>query len=94
MVVASWVAGCDDAEGVSCVEGVTVEGFLWVTVEGCGGVLVLVGVLSLGAGVFGGSSPFFFLLLRVIGVHSLLVYSGVTLMASVVLIVSLMVPVV
>ena len=49
--------------------------------------MALVGVFSLGAGAFGSSSPFFFFLLRVTCVHSLLFSSGVALVASVVLVV-------
>ena len=42
--VASWAAAC-------------VDGVFWVTGEGGFGVLVPVGVLSIGVGVFSGSSP-------------------------------------
>ena len=88
-VAARWIFGVPVDVTANEVKGVRAERVLWVTGKGGGGFLDLVGVLSLGAGAFGSSSPFF-LLLQVTCVHSPhLSPSGVALVVSVVLVVSL-----
>ena len=79
-----WLPGLQGVVKMS--ESPVLTGSLWVTEEGDDEVLALVWVLSLGAGTFGSSSLFFFLLLRVTCIHSLLLSSVVASVASVVLV--------
>ena len=82
-VVVGYVFGVALDVAADEVDGISAERVLWVTGEGGGEFLD-----SLGAGAFCRSSPFF-LLFRVTRVHSLLVSSsGVALVVSMILVVS------